>query len=127
MNDLYLPNESPQTFDTDAVTVTAPVELPTQEQMKVKLVPLHLLTRFEESRSDEQYWGSVFWALFGTIAGAVIAWVTADPINITIPSIIVVGIVTVIAVIIFMSYRKYKSRADDLRKEIASMGEIVSE
>lgn len=127
MSDLYLPNESAPTGDTGAFTVTAPVELPTQEQIKVKLVPLYLLTRFEEVRSDEQYWGSVFWTLLGTILGAVITWLASDPIRITIPSLVIVLIIAVLAVITFLAFKKNKSRADNIRNEIASIGEIVSE
>jgi hypothetical protein len=127
MSNKYLPNEVAPTGDTDAFTVTAPVELPTQEQMKVKLVPLHLLTRFEEARSDEQYWGSVFWTLIGIILGAVIAWLASDPIRITIPSLVIVLIIVALAVITCQAFRKYKSRADYIRTEIAAMGEIVSD
>ena len=48
MSSIRPPANPPAFGDTDEYVITAPVEIPTQEQMKVKLVPHHLLTRFDE-------------------------------------------------------------------------------
>jgi len=99
--------------------ITAPVEIPTREQMTVKLVPLHLMTRLEEARSDGKFWGAVFWAVVGAFFGIVCNWVTSDPINITTCSLVVMAILVVVGSLTFFGgVRKYHSRAQSIKAEV---------
>ena len=103
--------------------ITAPVEIPTREQMTVKLVPMHLMTRLEEARSDEQFWGAVFWAVVGAILGVVCNWVTSDPIDITRPSLVVMAVFVAIGFLTFFGgVRKYQSRAQNIKSEVTQAG-----
>jgi len=127
MNEIGMPPNLVPTGDTDAFIITAPVELPTQEQMKVKLVPSHLLSRFDDARSDEQYWGSVFWTFIGAIMGAIITWATTDPITITVPSLIIVGLMGLFGFLSYRAFSKYRARARRFKDEIEARGEILSD
>lgn len=103
--------------------IVAPVEIPTPEQMTVKLVPLHLMTRLEVARSDGQFWGAVFWAVVGALFGIVCNWATSDPINITTCSLVVMAILVVVGSLTFFGgVRKYHSRAQSIKAEVTQAG-----
>lgn len=102
---------------------TAPVEIPTREQMKVKLVPVHLVNRLEEARSDEHFWGAVFWAVMGAILGIICNWATSDPIKITRPSLVVMALFAAIGLLTFVGgVRKYQDRAKGIQLEVIQAG-----
>jgi hypothetical protein len=117
-----------QTKIQDAIReINAPVEVPTPEQMKVKLVPSHLLIWLEETRSDENRWSSVGWAFIGAILGIVINWITADQIQITRPAAVVIIAFGIIAALAFFASHQYGRRAGAVRADIMSTGLKKSE
>jgi len=102
---------------------TAPVEMPSREQMRVKLVPLHLVNRLEEARSDERFWGAVFWTVLGAILGIICNWVTSDPIIISRASLVVMAILIVVGVLsCWGGVSKYKARAESIKLEVTQAG-----
>lgn len=102
--------------------VYAPIEMPTPEQMKVKLVPSHLLNRMEETRSDETHWHSVAWAFVGAILGVIVNWATSSQIEITRPAIVVIATFAVVSILSFIAAKRYSDRAKDIRTEMLNAG-----
>lgn len=108
--------------------VSAPVEIPTPEQMTVKLVPFHQVTKWDEARSDGQIWFSVLFALIGAILGILGEWFTSPQLEITRPSIVLTVVLIALGVPIFlMACCRYKRRADRIKKDMEETGVILSE
>lgn len=65
------------------VRFSAPILIPSQDQLAVDLVPANLVYQLEEYRSDQMRWEAVMWAFIGAILGIIVNWITNDPIQIT--------------------------------------------
>jgi hypothetical protein len=104
------------------VQVTAPVELPTPDQMKVKLVPSHLLSQLEETRADESYWSSVGWAFLGAALGVIVNWITSNQFTITRPSLIVILVFIICSALAFVATRRYSGRSKAIRTAMIAAG-----
>jgi uncharacterized ubiquitin-like protein YukD len=104
------------------VELTAPVELPTADQMKVKLVPSHLLSQLEETRSDENYWSSVGWAFLGAVLGVIVNWATAEQMAFTRSSLIIIIVLFISGALAFAASRRHANRARVIRSEMVKVG-----
>ena len=104
--------------------LTAPVEIPTPEQMKVKLVPSHLLTRLEETRSDETRWITIASTFGGALLGFIIDFaISGQKLSGISPAAIVVIIAFVIGLILAaIETWRHWSRAKLVRKEMMQIG-----
>lgn len=103
--------------------ITAPVEIPAPNQMKVKLVPSHLLKHMEETRADENQWYSVAWAFVGAILGVIVNWVTSNQIEITRPALVVMATFAIVSFLAFKTARRYANRAEIIRNEMMNSGQ----
>lgn len=106
----------------ERIRITAPVEIPTAEQMTVKLVPAHLLSRLEEARADESRWTSVGWAFIGSSLGVVTNWVTSEQTIVTRASLAVIVTFVIVSALAFVAARQFSRRASNVREEMLSGG-----
>lgn len=91
----------------------APVELPNQEQLTVKLVPLALVEKLVESRGDLEVYLSLVFTLFGTFLGTVLTAFTVEFKDYGRPVIIFLVVLSIAlafsSIRLFVLYRRYKS------------------
>ncbi|GAB4217089.1 MAG: hypothetical protein OHK0022_58980 [Roseiflexaceae bacterium] len=64
-------------------SLTAPVEMPTPEDMRIQLIPTHWFDRLEEYRSDEALVFMFIGLFAGTIMGTLTNWFTSENFVIT--------------------------------------------
>ena len=76
--------------------ITAPVRIPSQKDMEVKLVATTSLERLEEYRSDENIWFSLFGVCLGAVMAILINLVTGG--QSTTETWIILGIIVAVAV-----------------------------
>lgn len=102
----------------------APVELPTPEQMKVRLVPSHLLTRLEETRSDENRWSNIaalfIGAALGFISDFAISGQKCSDLSLAAKVVLIVFVIGI--AFAAMEYRRYRNRAEFAWKEMMEIG-----
>lgn len=107
----------------DAVGNTAPIYIPSRENLAIGLVPVDLVYRLEEHRSDEIKWQNILWVFIGSVLGMIINWVTAENFTVTKVSIII-GVVFIIMIIFSGSSAfTYHRRAEDMRKKLNNFSE----
>lgn len=106
----------------DKIRLNAPVEVPTPDQMRVKLVPSHLLAWLEETRAEENKWSSIAWAFLGACLGITINWITAETLTVTRHAVIMLVAFAIVAIAAFLSAIRYGKRAQQVRSDILSVG-----
>lgn len=114
---LKLGYQVPPSF-SDKLDISAPVSIPKREDMAVSLVPVDIVYRLEEYRSDQQYWESTMWALVGAILGVVVNWSTSEPLVISKMSVIILIMLLVFSFITLSSALKYRKRADRIKERM---------
>jgi hypothetical protein len=97
--------------------ISAPIDIPGANELAILLVPLTIVERLEESRSDQRYWESITSALGGAVLGIFINWITGDPIIISKISILAVIMLSTFLCIALVSVNKYKRRADNAKNQ----------
>lgn len=107
----------------DAVGNTAPIYIPARENLAIGLVPIDLVYRLEEHRSDEIKWQNILWAFIGSVFGVISNWVTAESFTVTKPSIIVISVFAIMILISGSSAITYHRRAEGVRKKLNSFSE----
>ena len=61
--------------------LTAPVRIPSQDQMEIKLIPTWSFDRLEEYRTDENKWYAIASLPFGAVIGILINLITGSEAN----------------------------------------------
>ena len=79
--------------------LTAQVEVPTPDRMKVKLVPSTLIAQIEEYRSDSVIWYSLAGAFGGAVLGVYVNWATGGELT---SSANVLTIIFILLMIVFV-------------------------
>ena len=68
------PDPDYTTYEETVTPLTAPVQLPSQESITVKMAPINLVDRLEEYHSDENLGYSIFGVLLGAAFGVIVNW-----------------------------------------------------
>lgn len=102
----------------DAVESTAPIYIPSRESLAIGLVPIDLVYRLEEYRSDEKKWESILWAFIGAILGIATSWLTAENLQINNYSIILLIVFVVMATFSGVTAYNYQKRAGEIKKKL---------
>jgi hypothetical protein len=90
--------------------ISAPVHIP--DDLSIQLVPVDLVDKLEEYRSDQIKWETVFWAFIGAILGIIINWVTSSDLVITEVSVVTLALLALMAVITGRAAKDYTKRVD---------------
>jgi len=104
----------------EAVENTVPIYIPARENLAIGLVPIDLVYRLEEYRSDEMKWDSIFWMLSGSILGILINWVTAENIIINKYSITLLAVFVIMGAITGSARISYQKRAQEVKNKLYS-------
>lgn len=96
--------------------ITAPVALPTKQQLEVRLIPTTSFERLEEYRSEENKWFTWAGIFVGAILGLCINLITGG--EATISTYIVAVTFLVMTILTGWSARNYSNRAKKLRDDI---------
>ncbi len=96
--------------------ITAPVALPTKQQLEVRLIPTTSFERLEEYRAEENKWFTWSGVFFGAVIGIFVNLVTGG--EATISTWIVAITFLVMVIVTGLSARNYSQRAKNLRDEI---------
>ncbi|MCB9112302.1 MAG: hypothetical protein H6634_13745 [Anaerolineales bacterium] len=107
----------------DAVGNTAPIYIPARENLAIGLVPIDLVYRLEEHRSDEIKWQNILWVFIGSVLGMVINWVTAESFTVNKYSLIIGSVFVIMIIFSGSSAFTYHRRAEDVRKKLNSFSE----
>lgn len=119
------PKENKDIFDETLTDITrnyihqAPVELPNQEQLTVKLVSVNLIEKLIESKSDYEMYLSILFTFIGTLMGSILTVLTID--DKTLFSNHLIGfLVILIIIIIFLGVRLFtlRKRYLEVKKKI---------
>ncbi|WP_417873980.1 hypothetical protein [Xanthomarina gelatinilytica] len=109
------PKENKDIFDETLTDITrnyihqAPVELPNQEQLTVKLVSVSLIEKLIESKSDYEMYLSILFTFIGTLMGSILTVLTID--DKTLFTNHLIGfLVVLIIIIIFLGVRLFTLR-----------------
>lgn len=105
--------------------ITAPVALPSKQQLEVRLIPTTSFERLEEYRAEENKWFTWAGVFLGAVIGVFINLITGGEATVT--TWIVSG--TFLAMVIFsgVSARSYSQRAKNLRDEIVDKKPISNQ
>jgi len=105
--------------DKPEEALTAPVTLPSQEAMTVRLGPINLIERLEEYQSDENLACTLIGLFVGAILGIVANWATNTPLQISSLSIVLIVLLLVLGIggVIYLKriYRRKESVRSKLR------------
>jgi hypothetical protein len=95
-----------------------PLIIPDPQNLAVRLVKADLLAVIEDYRSDQNRWFATAWAFIGAVLGVIVNWITASQINVTGPSLVVLGTFALIAVLSWIAARDYGKRAERLKSDL---------
>lgn len=96
--------------------ITAPVALPSKQQLEVRLIPTTSFERLEEYRAEENRWFTWAGIFLGAVIGLFINLVTGGKATIT--TWIVAATFFIMVIFTGLSARSYSQRAKNLRDEI---------
>ena len=119
------PKENKDIFDETLTDLTrnyihqAPVELPNQEQLTVKLVSVNLIEKLIESKSDYEMYLSILFTFIGTLMGSILTVLTIDD-NTLFSNHLIGFLVILIIIIIFLGVRLFtlRKRYLEVKKKI---------
>lgn len=117
--------ENKDIFDETLTDITrnyihqAPVELPNQEQLTVKLVSVNLIEKLIESKSDYEMYLSILFTFIGTLMGSILTVLTIDD-NTLFSNHLIGFLVILIIIIIFLGVRLFtlRKRYLEVKKKI---------
>ena len=96
--------------------ITAPVDIPSQEDLRIHLVPLATVERLEEYRAERSNWHPVWGIFLGAILGIFINGVTGG--QMTLAAWVLVAAFLVMGGLAFGSALRYQRRGDRLREQM---------
>jgi transcriptional regulator with XRE-family HTH domain len=96
--------------------ITAPVALPSKQQLEVRLIPTTSFERLEEYRAEENRWFTWAGIFLGAVIGLFINLVTGGQATVT--TWIVAATFFIMVIFTSLSARSYSQRAKNLRDEI---------
>lgn len=106
-------------FEThDTAALTAPIRIPSREQLAVNMVPSALVYQYDEYRSDEGHMSAGFYAFLGAFLAVLINWATSYPVPISTPSIVIEVLLPVIVVFLGIFAFVFNKRAKRLKSKI---------
>lgn len=128
--DPNLAKEEIDIFDETLADITrnhvhqAPVELPSLEELKIRLVKKSLIEKLIESKSDYEMYLSILFTFIGTLMGAILTVLSTSNKTLFSNSMILFFIVLII-IIIFISIRLFilKKRYLIVKRQIFSQYE----
>jgi|GEM_PF-6700737 len=103
-------------MQTTSQSLTAPVVLPTPEDMEVKLVSSTSLERLEEYRSEESKWGTWLGVFVGAIIGILINLATGG--QLTQSALILISTFVLLSILTGWTEYSFKERAHRLKERI---------
>lgn len=103
-------------LQTTSKEITAPVALPTKQQLEVRLIPTTSFERLEEYREDENKWFTWSGLFLGAVIGILVNLITGG--QATISTWIVAATFFIMTIITGFSAWNYSQRAKNLRNEI---------
>lgn len=99
--------------------LTAPVMLPSQETLAVRLAPINLIERLEEYQTDENLAYILIGLFIGAIFGIICNWATSAPFQMSRPSIVLILLLIILAIgtgiWLYRIHKRKKSVKDKLR------------
>lgn len=98
--------------------LTAPVIMPTPEDMQIRLVPTHWLHRLEEYRADEGIALTAAGLFVGAILGILVNWATNEQFVVTRFSQVLMGLFAVLAVSLVLWVARTRRRATMIRDQM---------
>jgi|APSaa5957512622_1039677.scaffolds.fasta_scaffold05372_5 hypothetical protein len=91
---------------------SAPIYIPDNDELAIKLVKGETVYELERCRSDEIIFSSIMWTFVGAVLGVIINWVTSFPIRITTASLVTLFLLVLFSILMKMISSEYKHRAD---------------
>lgn len=111
--------QDPTTWhDRPEEPLTAPVSLPSQEAMTVRLGPLNLIERLEEYQSDENLAHAVIGLFVGAILGIIANWATNTPFQISSFSIVLIVLLVVLAISGGCYLKRIRRRKESVKRKL---------
>lgn len=98
--------------------ITAPVELPSQEAMTVRLGPVNLIERLDEYHSDENLAHTLIGLFVGAILGIIADWFIKIPIQVTPFSVILIVILFLLTVSTIFWLIRIRKRRNNIQRQI---------
>jgi hypothetical protein len=112
---------SVEKLHSEGTKLSARVLFPTQDELDVRLVKLDAITSLEQHRTDESRWYSVFWAFVGATLGVVVNWATAETIQFSKPSIILILVFALIGLLTWREAQRFERRAETAKQSILNV------
>ncbi|MCL5959749.1 MAG: hypothetical protein M1358_10640 [Chloroflexi bacterium] len=104
--------------------LTARVNVPSDEELEVNLVPSTSVYRLGEHRGDQMFWREVSFLFFGSLLGIAVNLSTSWPTVITTPLIIIGLLLLAFALIALVAAKRYEHRAEDLIASVPSLDQV---
>jgi hypothetical protein len=110
-------------YDTPSDSpLTAPIHMPSREDLTLNMLPANLIYKYDEYRSDESRMSAFFFTFLGAFLGVIINWVTSHPLVISIPSLIIEFIILIVLIFSGGFTYSFHKRAKETKSEIDRLG-----
>lgn len=109
---------SDQDWDNATRDLQAPIELPSRNSLRIKLVDSNLVYKFEEYRSDGSFFTAFFWTLVGTILSMLYDFVFIIPPPLSSSQIALIVLVGIFTIVFGLLSLRNSLRANNKLKEI---------
>ena len=99
-------------------TLTAPVRMPSQEAMTVRLGPINLIERLEEYQSDENLAHTFLGLFMGAILGIISNWANNTPFQISGFSAVLIVLLVILAIGVGIWLRRIRRRKESVKNKL---------